>query len=591
MTGVFLLAGAILLSSLLPPLATASSSALIVVAIALTGPCLLGAIAAVGVFIRRIRPIYSYQPSRVLVVMPKWIGDIIMATGFLRAMRELLDGMGRGRVVLDLLMREGTKDLLMLDQKRPFDEVVEYAWELDTFQGVRETFLDRFFESVRTAGRIRARNYDMAILLTHTMRHALMTLAAGIPRRFGYGFPEQKYFLSDPLPPPNRARGHETRTVRSLYYLGLAQYLGYWRGDEPPYLGADPGAEELVGKLLKEKGILYNDPYYVSIAPGASSAEKTWPIERFGELVLRLKRDAGFTTPFLFTFGPGEEKLKIALRGLFENEGETFYYFTHNELTLSMLAALMRKALLVVCNDSAPLHLARVTGTWSLALCGPTNPLYHAYWAEGPYRLLYPKDGVKCDGAGHMCPRAGRGKCMHLISVDDVLGEAKELLNRSILVRKIDQVIQKCLDDQSAEQLFRGLGERIARCITFLEKEKPKLEEATRGKALDLDWSLRERNLERLGYVYLLLDNRQMAVAVFRQLESERCEQGLRSADASERARERNSAGRAQTAGEQPLRLGFSQEEDPVKGMVDTYVRLRMQERRPRPIIEGNMLY
>ncbi|HMN42843.1 MAG TPA: glycosyltransferase family 9 protein, partial [Phycisphaerales bacterium] len=127
------------------------------------------------------------RPLRLLVVMPSWLGDVVMATPALRLLRDGLPGSFIGGLVrpgLDELIA-GT-DLL--------DEV-----HVDRARGVMGPKL--------VAAKIRPRRYDAALLLANSFSTALVTRLAFIPRRIGYDRDGRGMLLTDRIKPEREHEG------------------------------------------------------------------------------------------------------------------------------------------------------------------------------------------------------------------------------------------------------------------------------------------------------------------------------------------------------------------------------------------------
>jgi heptosyltransferase-1 len=112
-----------------------------------------------------------------------------------------------------------------------------------------------------------------------------------------------------------------------------------------------------------EKAVLLG---FVVINPGGGWASKLWAPEGYG-FVARALRERGFRS--LVTWGPGEERL--AERVVAASGGAAERCFP---TTLLELAALFRKARLVVAADTGPLHLACAVGAPVVGIYGPTDP-------------------------------------------------------------------------------------------------------------------------------------------------------------------------------------------------------------------------
>ncbi|MGH9792807.1 MAG: glycosyltransferase family 9 protein, partial [Candidatus Acidiferrales bacterium] len=92
--------------------------------------------------------------------------------------------------------------------------------------------------------------------------------------------------------------------------------------------------------------------------------------------------------------------------------------------SLLELAALMKKASLVISNDSGPMHLAAAVGTPVIGLFGRTDPRRVGPYGAGNVALKKPFD---CSGCSRRaCAR--EQSCLKLITVDDVLTAAAPFL-------------------------------------------------------------------------------------------------------------------------------------------------------------------
>jgi len=460
------------------------------------------AISAVSMVERYTRPIARFSPSRAVVFMPTRIGDIVIATGCVRAIGESLRQRGTR---VDLVVRSGADDLLRCDPAPFFEEILVYPRDEDDAFGVYETRFDRVLGSLRLARRLRANRYGLGVLLTRSRRMAGAAMMAGIPRRVGYGLPGQRFLLSDRVPfsRSNRDR-RDPLVARTQYFGAIANYVGYEGPTLQPVVHLSEQAKRASRILLRTRGFRYPDPWYVCIAPGAGlwNRTKIWPPERFAELATRLRTEAGFNVPIIFTFGPGERELRQRVGEILTEAQQPFHWIDHQDTDLQTLGALFSRALLVVCNDSGPFHLTRATGGTAVGLCGPTSPLHHQYDAPGRYTLLRPSQAAR--------DALSSAELMNEISTSDVLSVSVDLTNQAILRRKIDKLIRDLpgqLDCQVEE-----LGAKIAQCIPALEDEKKRLEEEERGNALSAG------DRERLAFIYLLVGQKNESLVQFRIL-------------------------------------------------------------------------
>jgi len=175
-----------------------------------------------------------------------------------------------------------------------------------------------------------------------------------------------------------------------------------------------------------------------AIAPSARWANKRWPAERFGELLLRLKQRE--FAPLLIA-GPGDVEVLAAVRGAACGT-RTIPDTVHDvgaqhaapctaapttipdtaKLGVGGLAAAIARSTVVIANDSGPVHLASALKIPVVAIFGPTSP---ERWRPRSQRAEVVRlDSCDCspcsNHGGDSCP-LGHHRCLREISVEAVL--------------------------------------------------------------------------------------------------------------------------------------------------------------------------
>src|SRR5436305_15346479 len=127
------------------------------------------------------------DPQRILIVQPSWVGDAVMATPTLRAIRNLYP-----QAQISFLLRRYVKPVYA---GMPWaDKLITYR----TGKTKAKAGKGQFFE---LAARLRARKFDLAILLPNSFKSALVCKMAGIDRIIGYERDGRGFLLSDKLLP------------------------------------------------------------------------------------------------------------------------------------------------------------------------------------------------------------------------------------------------------------------------------------------------------------------------------------------------------------------------------------------------------
>ena len=323
-------------------------------------------------------PTATATPLRLLVVLPSWLGDVVMATPALRLLRDRL----RGSFIAGLVRPEMSAVLAGTDL---LDEL-----HADRKGGV--------MGPKHVAARLRPRRYDSALLLTNSFSSALAVRVAGIPRRIGYDRDARGLLLTHPIRAPERdgstllrRRWAPVPAVR--YYLDAACELLRCAGFDPPAMPDDPAAlpagivielattpdEERAADALLERAALAPSAPFALLNPGGNDRAKRWPADRFACLAEHLARAHDLAV--LVNGSPSERDLAAEVC-----RGAGFRTASLPELGVGIgsLKAIVRRARLMVTNDTGPRHLAAAFGTPLVSLFGPTD---HR-WTTIPTRPL-----------------------------------------------------------------------------------------------------------------------------------------------------------------------------------------------------------
>jgi 3-deoxy-D-manno-octulosonic-acid transferase/heptosyltransferase-1 len=153
----------------------------------------------------------------------------------------------------------------------------------------------------------------------------------------------------------------------------------------------------------------------IAISPSARWATKLWGYDKFAELIRRLPSERVVLTG---SAGEREQIDKIA-QGRRNLAGQT---------DLFQLAELYRRCVVVITNDSGPMHLAAAVGTPVVAIFGPTDPAL-----TGPYgeQHVVLRAGIPCSPCfKDYCTNRVRMECMKLVTVEQVLKATEGFLTK-----------------------------------------------------------------------------------------------------------------------------------------------------------------
>ncbi len=335
------------------------------------------------------------EPQNILVRMPNWIGDLVMATPVLTDLRAAFP-----EAAITAMCCTPLCELLKLDASID---------ELFCFTRPSNKFLRRE-EHRNIIAKIQAGKFDTAILLTNSFSSAWRCWQGKVTRRIGYSAHLRRLLLTDPVLWPKK-KMHQVDL-----YKRLLSPLGVPHSDTAPRLFVSKKEVDESKELLYQRGYVKGKKL-IGINPGAAyGSAKCWPPERFRALALELLKEGCvvfFGDASIFSLvreickGLPEEAMNLA--------GTT---------SLRELACIIKDCDLLITNDSGPMHIAAAFDTPLIALFGSTDAE-----ATGPYGkpdAVINKHASCSPCFKRVCPIDFR--CMKEISVEEVAEKARELL-------------------------------------------------------------------------------------------------------------------------------------------------------------------
>ena len=298
------------------------------------------------------------EPRRLLMVMPTWLGDCVMAMPTLRALRGLFPD-----AHIAALVGANVKPIV---QPNPWTNRILTARVRQRNKAKRTS------GPIALANRVKAGNFDTAVLLPNSFRTALIAAMAKIPRRIGYDRDGRGFLLTDRLIPRRTLEGYVPVPTRD-YYLGLAQYLGSSEPDPAMQLFTRSVDDQQALLLLRNAGYdTDSDRCFILLNPGANYGDaKMWFPERYAQVadICADQLDA-------FIAVSGAPKERAILDKVISSAKTPIFDLSTAGMTLGMLKSIVRHASVMVTNDTGPRHIAAALGTPVVTLFGPTDPAW-----------------------------------------------------------------------------------------------------------------------------------------------------------------------------------------------------------------------
>ena len=380
----------------------------------------------------------SHFPANILIRVPNWVGDAVMA---LPALRELRRIFANSRITLaarpwvaGLFQGEGLADNI-----------------IPILNG--DGFLDRATNFISDARRLLSERFDYAVLLPNSFGSALTARAGGAKRIAGYPTDGRRLLLNHIVSfEPDHKKLHQVR-----YYLNIASQIeqklaGASNVDfehcEPrlhvseelkqraEFLierfslerASDDGESAVPGKQATPRATraeverrMTGHQHLLAINPGATnSTAKRWLAERFAEAADRMSESKEFRTVIVGAEGDREvaERVAALMR--------TPAVVLAGETSIEELKGVLSCARLLISNDTGAAHVSAALGVPTVVVFGPTEHISTRPLSE---RAAVVRHDVECSPCMlRECPIDHR--CMTRVEVEDVCQDALLLLDR-----------------------------------------------------------------------------------------------------------------------------------------------------------------
>lgn len=344
--------------------------------------------------------------QRIAVFCPNLIGDTVMATPTLRALRQ---GYPHARIVGVIKPHVAAT----LDGTRWLDEVVPFD----------PRSKDRRRRVAATVRRLRAEDLDLAVLMPNSFRSALMAFLSGARHRVGYARGGRGPLLTRRLRAPLDRRGRFLPVPQVEYYAALAHALGCPVESLKLELALTEADRAAADRAFAELGLDDGRPVVCLNTGGAFGPAKNWPVGHFATLARRLARETDMAV--LVVCGPSERAAARAIADEAHTRGVVS--LANQPLSLGLTKAVIARSALMVTTDSGPRHFATAFGVPVVSLFGPT----HIAWTRTHHtRALHLQVRLPCGPCQRpICPE-GHHRCMTELDPDSVFHAATRLLPR-----------------------------------------------------------------------------------------------------------------------------------------------------------------
>ncbi len=319
-------------------------------------------------------------PKHLVVRLPNPLGDAVMATPALRALRSALPS--------SRITWAGSPAAQAALEGLPYrDGVMPIAGRLA-----------RGWRAPLRAGRLlRAIRADAVLLLPNSWSARLATVLARIPVRVGSDLRGGGMLLTRKVRLPRGEKDELLPRSMTKQYLDLAAPFGAVDDGQGIEIRTTAFDEERAAARLE--GLAARSLLAVN-AGAAFGDTKCYPVKHIVDVVARVR--AAHDAMPLILCGPGEEALAVELA---ERIGDCIS--THSRVAdIGELKALLARSDVLLTTDAGPRHLAEALGTPTVVWMGPTDPR----WSEHSTAHVVRNESLPCLGChlttcpiGHPC--------------------------------------------------------------------------------------------------------------------------------------------------------------------------------------------
>ncbi len=340
---------------------------------------------------------------KIAMFLPNWIGDAVMATPALRAVRTEYP------------------DAEIVGIHRPvIGDVIAGTHLVNRSLVWNPKGSNRRQRGLRIAVALRRERFDVAVLFPNSLRSAWMAWLSGAKRRIGFRRDGRGWLLNDGLDPKPKSPPHPVIEE----YRRLAEHLGCRQLSRQMEVATNPDDE----KQWRDFQNVHRSPLswerYIGLNPGgAFGAAKHWPTDHFAELARRMADELSRTVIVLC--GPAERETARDIARLADRR--SVIAMADVPPSIGLTKAAVKHAELLVTTDSGPRHFAPPNGVPVITLFGPT----HIAWSETySAKAVHLQQAVDCGPCQQReCPLQHH-RCMTELRVERVFANVVGMLER-----------------------------------------------------------------------------------------------------------------------------------------------------------------
>lgn len=339
------------------------------------------------------------------IFLPYALGDLVMATPMLRALRRHFGPTAR-------LVGVTRPQLARVLEGTPW---LDEQWLMAPKAGQNES------RDWSLVSRMHQQHFDTVLFLARSFRATVLAWLGGAKERVGYVRYGQGKLLTKKLDWPH----HDRDDSRVTHYFRLAEAIGCPSGSLELELATVERDEQSANLVWRNLGLRSDGRILLMNPAGPTGSAKLWPAEHFGALARRVAGELDHDV--LVLCGPKNRDIArdIAKRA---NHPRVFS-LADQPLDLGTRKACIRRGRMMVSNESGERFIASAFGKPVITLSGPTVSQWNKLARGRSSNLYLDLDCIGCQN--RVCPLRHH-KCMQDLSASLVYGEVAKIIEESL---------------------------------------------------------------------------------------------------------------------------------------------------------------
>jgi len=349
------------------------------------------------------------SPKKILVTQLRRIGDVMMCTPALKALRKKFP-----RSHIAFLVEKESESLLW--ENPNIDELIVLE---------KKKYGNPFY-MLKRIHNIRKKSFDLTIDFFGNPRSAWICFLSGASFRLGPNLGARGFFYNLKMIKDNTPKYAAQSRMDGLKILGIEtkdSSLDFFLSDK-----AKDFAKEFFNKQkLRESELV------ISVSPTSRRHFKRWSLERYALVCDFLI--SKYKARIILVWGPGEKSVLEKLKAFSKNE----LIISPPTPTLQELGAILERCDFHFGNDNGTKHIAVAVGAPTLTIYGPPSHVSWTFPDEKKHRWTQTENLCEdCEKVKHRCKKLS---CLDSIQIEDIVKELKRLLKDNLNEKRLKKTL------------------------------------------------------------------------------------------------------------------------------------------------------